>query len=120
VAQGIWSTALTFSGSYEQLYTYVVFAVVLFHAATGAGVFILRRQRPDAPRPYKVWGYPWIPWIFIVSSLVLVANTLVEKPVESLIGVFILVAGILLLRRQTGFARVCRAAGSSDSAVTRQ
>ena len=48
---------LAFSGSYEQLGIYVIFAVFLFHAATGAAVLVLRRTRPDWPRPYRTWGY---------------------------------------------------------------
>jgi APA family basic amino acid/polyamine antiporter len=94
VAQGLWAVLLTFSGSYEQLYTYVVFAVVLFHTLTGAAVFVLRRTRPDAERPYRTWGYPVVPAVFVLSSVALVLNTLVEKPVESLIGLFILALGI--------------------------
>ena len=94
LAQGAWATLLTFSGSYEQLYTYVVFAVVLFHAATGAAVFVLRRTRPEAPRPYRTWGFPVVPLVFILSSLMLVANTLLETPKESLIGLAIIVAGL--------------------------
>lgn len=94
VAQGAWSIALTFSGTYEQLYTYVVFAIVLFHAATGAAVFVLRRTRPDAPRPYRAWGYPVVPAVFILTCLALVANTLVETPKESLIGLVLMLAGL--------------------------
>jgi APA family basic amino acid/polyamine antiporter len=94
IAQCLWVVVLTCSGSYEQLYTYVTFAVVLFHAATGTAVFVLRRQRPDAHRPYRTWGYPWIPVLFILSSLILVLNTLVEKPVESVIGLVILALGV--------------------------
>jgi APA family basic amino acid/polyamine antiporter len=94
VAQGIWSTLLTFSGSYEQLYTYVMFAMVLFHAATGAAVIVLRFTRPDAQRPYRAWGYPLVPLVFTLSSLAIVANTLIEKPKESFIGLFILALGL--------------------------
>jgi len=94
LAQGLWASLLTLSGSYEQLYTYVTFAVVLFHAATGAAVLILRRTRPDAPRPYRVPGYPWLPLLFVGSSLMMVANTLLEKPVESLIGLGIVLCGL--------------------------
>jgi APA family basic amino acid/polyamine antiporter len=61
VAQGLWATLLTFSGSYEQLYTYVTFAVVLFHAATGYAVFVLRRSRPDAPGPTGSGAIPGCP-----------------------------------------------------------
>ena len=94
LAQGVWSVLLTFSGSYEQLYTYVVFAVVLFHALTGAAVFVLRRTRPEAERPYRTWGYPVVPVVFVVSCAALVVNTLLEKPTESLIGLGILALGV--------------------------
>lgn len=94
LAQAAWSILLTFSGTYDQLYTYVVFALVVFHAATGVAVLVLRRTRPDAPRPYRAWGYPWVPVIFILSSLALVANTLRERPVESVVGLLFLAAGL--------------------------
>jgi len=94
VAQGVWAITLTFSGTYEQLYPYVVFAVFLFHAATGTAVFVLRRTRPDAPRPYRVWGYPAVPVVFILTSMAFVANTLFERPMESLWGVGMLVLGL--------------------------
>jgi APA family basic amino acid/polyamine antiporter len=94
VAQGVWSVLLTFSGSYEQLYTYVVFAVVLFHVLTGAAVFVLRRTRPEAERPYRTWGYPFVPAVFVLASAALVFNTLFEKPTESLIGLGLLALGI--------------------------
>jgi APA family basic amino acid/polyamine antiporter len=94
VAQGVWAAILTFSGTYEQLFTYVIFAVVLFHAATGAAVIVLRNTRPDAPRPYRTWGYPVVPLLFVLASLALTANTLLEKPVESLIGLGILGLGL--------------------------
>jgi APA family basic amino acid/polyamine antiporter len=94
LAQGGWSVALTFSGTYEQLYTYVMFALFVFHAATGAAVIALRRTRPDAPRPYRTWGYPWVPLLFIAWSLVFVANTLLNKPLESGIGLVLIALGL--------------------------
>jgi len=94
VAQGVWAIALTFSGTYEQLYTYVVFAVFLFHAATGAAVFVLRRKRPDEARPYRVWGYPVVPVVFILTSMAFVSNTLLERPMESLWGLGLLALGL--------------------------
>ena len=93
-AQSTWAMVLTASGTYDQLYTYVVFAAVLFHAATGAAVFVLRRTRPDAPRPYRVWGYPVVPALFILSSVLLVGNTLLERPRESLLGLGLVALGI--------------------------
>jgi len=94
LAQGVWAVLLTFSGSYEQLYTYVIFAVVLFHTLTGAAVFVLRKTRPQAERPYRTWGYPLVPAVFVVASAALTGNTLFEKPTESLIGLAILALGV--------------------------
>jgi APA family basic amino acid/polyamine antiporter len=93
-AQSLWAMALTLSGTYEQLYTYVIFAAVLFHVATGSAVFVLRRKHPASPRPYKAWGYPWVPALFVLSSILLVGNTLLEKPVESLLGLGFVALGL--------------------------
>jgi APA family basic amino acid/polyamine antiporter len=94
LAQGAWSILLTLSGKYDQLYTYVVFVVTLMHVLTGLAVFVLRRRHPDLPRPYKVWGYPVVPALFVLASAILVANTLRERPVESLWGLVILALGL--------------------------
>lgn len=94
IAQAGWSILLTFTGSYEQLGTYVIFAVFVFHAGTGAAIFVLRRARPDWLRPYRTWGYPWTPAIFILVSLAFVINTLFERPLESLWGLGVVVLGV--------------------------
>ncbi len=104
--QAAWSVLLTVSGTYEQLYTYVVFAALLFHVATATAVFVLRAKRPDLERPYKVWGYPWIPLLFIAASLLLVGNTLWASPVESLLGLALVAAGLpayALWRKRAAF-----------------
>ena len=93
-AQSAWAALLTLSGTYEQLYTYVVFASVVFHAATAAAIFVFRRRAPDLPRPYRTWGYPLVPALFILACLLLIGNTLAEKPVESLLGLGLLVLGL--------------------------
>ncbi len=93
-AQTAWSVVLTVSGTYSQLYTYVVFASVLFHAMTAAAVFLFRRRMPDAPRSYRTWGYPVVPALFILACLLLIGNTLKESPVESLIGLGIVALGV--------------------------
>ncbi len=102
-AQSGWALLLTVSGTYEQLYTYVVFASVVFHAATAAAVFVFRRTRPELPRPYRTWGYPVVPAAFILACLLLIGNTLAERPRESLAGLGLLVIGLpvyLMFRRQ--------------------
>jgi len=94
VAQAVWSSVLACSGSYEQLGTYVIFAGFLFHTATGLAVFVLRRSRPEWPRPYRTWGYPVTPALFILMSLVFVVTTLRERPRESLWGLALVVLGL--------------------------
>jgi len=93
-AQSLWGALLALTGTYEELYTYVIFAMLLFHTATAGAVIVLRHRRPDAERPYRVAGYPWVPLLFLVSSVLLLANTLAEKPTESMIGLLILAAGV--------------------------
>jgi APA family basic amino acid/polyamine antiporter len=93
-AQSAWAALLAVSGTYSQLYTYVVFASVVFHAAIAAAVFVFRRRRPDLPRPYRTWGYPVVPALFILACLLLIGNTLVESPRESLAGLGLLVLGL--------------------------
>ena len=94
LAQGGWSVLLAISGTFSQLYTYAMFAVTLFHVATGAAVFVLRRTRPELPRPYRVWGYPVVPALFILACGLLVVNTLAERPLESLWGLGLVALGL--------------------------
>jgi APA family basic amino acid/polyamine antiporter len=90
----IWPSFLALSGTYEQLFTYVVFTSVLFSLLGGLALFQLRRSRPQAERPYRVWGYPVVPAVFVISALVLIVNTLNTRPRESLTGLVLLVIGL--------------------------
>jgi basic amino acid/polyamine antiporter, APA family len=94
VWQGVWSALLCLSGTYQTLYEYVVFALVLFFAATGAAVLVLRVRKPDLPRPYRAWGYPVVPLIFVLINLAVFGNSLYSQPRESLVGLLIILAGI--------------------------
>jgi APA family basic amino acid/polyamine antiporter len=105
--QGIWSSVLVLSGTFDQLTDMIIFAVFIFYGATSLGVFILRRKMPDANRPYKVWGYPVVPAIFILFCIGLFVNTIVTRPREAAIGMTLILAGIpvyLLLQRKNGKA----------------
>jgi APA family basic amino acid/polyamine antiporter len=94
VALSSWAALLAVSGTYEQLFTYVAFASILLHMIGAVGVFRLRRLQPDHPRPYRVWAYPIVPIVFIVTSAAFVLNTLVERPVQSLAGLGFLALGV--------------------------
>jgi len=94
VALSVWSAVLALSGSYEQLFTYVMFSSILLHMVGAIGLFRLRRTRPDHPRPYRVWGYPYVPAVFILASTAFVLNTLREKPTESFAGLGLLALGL--------------------------
>src|SRR5437867_9169829 len=76
VVQGIWSVLLLFSGTFDTLTDTLIFVMWIFYAAGAYGLFVLRRKEPDAPRPYKVPGYPWIPWLFILFAVVYVLFTI--------------------------------------------
>jgi APA family basic amino acid/polyamine antiporter len=94
VALTLWSTVLTLSGTYDQLFTYVMFSSVLFSVFAGLALFRLRSLRPQHPRPYLAWGYPWVPAFFVLGSLAFVWNTLMERPLESVAGLGLLVLGL--------------------------
>lgn len=94
VAISVWASLLALSGTYEQLFTYVMFASSLLHMIGAFGVFRLRRLRPELPRPYRVWGYPFVPVVFILASAAFVLNTLIERPQQSVAGLAFLALGI--------------------------
>jgi APA family basic amino acid/polyamine antiporter len=94
VWQGIWSSLLCISGTYQDLFEYVVFALVIFWAATGLAVIILRFKQPEIPRPYKTLGYPVLPILFVLINLGVFLNTIWAQPLQSFIGLIILIVGI--------------------------
>src|SRR4029077_8898036 len=89
-----WAAVLAISGTFEQLFTYVVFASWMFAALAAASVFVLRRRRPDAPRPFRVPGYPITPVLFIGAAVAIVGNTVGARPVQALIGLAIVATGV--------------------------
>ncbi len=101
--QGIWASVLVLSGTFDQLTDMLIFAVYIFYGATAMGVFILRRRMPDAHRPYKVWGYPVVPAIFVLFCVGLFCNTILTRPREAAIGLILILIGIpvyFLLRKK--------------------
>ena len=92
--QGIWASVLVLSGTFDQLTDMIIFAVFIFYGANSLGVFILRRRMLDAHRPYKVWGYPVVPAVFIIFCIGLFINTIATRPREAAIGMILILAGI--------------------------
>jgi APA family basic amino acid/polyamine antiporter len=94
VAQAIWSGVLVLSGSLAQLVSYTGFAIVLFAGIAVAALFVLRRRHPEMERPFRAWGYPWFPGLFVVASGAMVGNELWRNPLTSAAGVALIAAGI--------------------------
>jgi len=96
LAQSGWASVLALSGSYDTLTDSVIFASWLFYGLVTASLFIFRRTMPDTPRPYRAWGYPVVPLIFVFATAALLINTFVASPREALRGVALLAAGLPL------------------------
>jgi len=94
IAISLWSIILSLSGTFEQLFTYVIFGQWLFFGLTGAAVFVLRKKRPDLPRPYKTWGYPLTPAIFVLAAFLISLNSLIKEFWNSLAGLAIIALGV--------------------------
>ncbi|MBN2200065.1 MAG: amino acid permease [Candidatus Aminicenantes bacterium] len=95
LSMSAWSVVLIlFFGTFERLFTYVVFGQWLFFGLTAAAVFILRAKKPGLPRPYRTFGYPLIPAVFILSALFISLNSLVRRPQDALLGLGIIFLGL--------------------------
>ena len=96
VVQCIWACLLTASGSYGELLDYVIFAVLIFYVLTIIGLFILRRKRPDAERPYKAFGYPVVPAIYVIAASFIALNLLISAKTRAQAwpGLLIVLMGI--------------------------
>ena len=94
LAQGLWAAVLVLSGSYETLADYAMFATWLFYGLMVAGVVVLRRTQPDLNRPYRMWGYPLTPALFLIVTVWFLENMLRTRPVPSLAGLAFILAGV--------------------------
>jgi APA family basic amino acid/polyamine antiporter len=94
ILQGVWACVLALSGSFDTLTDYVVFGSWIFYGLTTASVFIFRRRMPNAERPYRAWGYPVVPAVFLLVTGWLLVNTLMTTPVQALIGLGLIIIGL--------------------------
>ena len=94
IVQAVWAGILALSGTFDQLTDFAIFAFWLFYGMVAASVFIFRRRNPDAPRPYRTWGYPVVPAIFVLVTIYLIVFTIKNAPAQSLIGLLIIASGL--------------------------
>ena len=94
VVQCFWACVVALSGEYDTLTDYAIFALTLFYALVAASIFIYRRREPDAERPYRTWGYPVVPILFLIVSVALIIQTIVNTPRQSAIGLFLISLGV--------------------------
>lgn len=94
VIQAVWASLLCFSGTYSDLLDYVIFAVLIFYVLTISGLFILRKTRPDVERPYKAFGYPVFPGLYVVVAALICIDLLIFKPLYTWPGMIIVLIGI--------------------------
>src|ERR1700675_4250687 len=94
IGQGLWAALLTMSGRYDQLYTYVIFGMVLSYTLTVIGLFVLRWKRPDVPRPYRCTGYPWLPAIYILVGVTWTLNKIIQRPTQAFGSAAIVLVGV--------------------------
>jgi APA family basic amino acid/polyamine antiporter len=90
----VWSCVVLLSGWYDDLYNYVIFGSWILYLLTAVSVFVLRRKRPALSRPYRVIGYPVVPVLFVGMAALLLVNTALARPRESLMGVFVMAVSI--------------------------
>ena len=96
VIQALWTAVVISTGSFETLAAYTIFSAWIFYTLSVVAVWVLRRKRPDAPRPYRMWGYPVTLWLFVIVSVWFLVDALINQPTTSLIALGITAAGIPL------------------------
>jgi APA family basic amino acid/polyamine antiporter len=94
IVLAIWSSVLALSGSYDVLTDMAIFALVMFYALTAGAIFIQRRRNPDEARPYRTWGYPVVPVLFIAICTWLILTTIWNSPKQSAIGLALVALGL--------------------------
>jgi len=93
-AQCVWTSVLCLTGRYGDLLNYVIFVVLIFYALTIIGIFVLRRTRPDAARPYRAFGYPVLPGLYVLAALTICVGLLIYQPTFTWPGLIIVLLGI--------------------------
>ena len=97
--QGVLTSLMVLTGTFEELTSLFIFAAWIFYALAVVAMFRLRRTEPDMPRPYRAWGYPWVPGAFVLGALALTVNLWLQRPIRSSIGLVLILLGLVFYRR---------------------
>ncbi len=98
IFQGCMASVLALTGTFEDLYSLFIFASWIFYAATTAAVIVLRYKEPELPRPYRAWGYPYLPGLFVLGAFALTLNLWMDRPIRSTAGLALILSGLLFYR----------------------
>jgi len=115
IFQGVLASLMALTGTFEELTSLFIFAGWIFYGLAVVALFRLRRTEPDLPRPYRCWGYPWVPGLFVAGALALTVNIWLERPGRSSIGLLLILAGLPFYKRWA--ARTKNAAAISASTL---
>ncbi|HXY01407.1 MAG TPA: amino acid permease [Candidatus Limnocylindrales bacterium] len=99
IFQGVLASVMALSGTFEELTNLFIFAGWIFYGLAVVALFRLRKSEPDLPRPYRCWGYPWVPGLFVLGALALTINLWLVRPGRSTIGLLLILAGLPFYRR---------------------
>jgi APA family basic amino acid/polyamine antiporter len=117
IVQGIWACLLCLSGTYSELLDYVVFAVLIFFVLIVSGIFILRKKHPDWERPYKAWGYPVVPALYVLVAAAIAVDLLIFKAKFTVPGLLIVLVGVPVYLVRKRFARPSAGAAADETAA---
>jgi APA family basic amino acid/polyamine antiporter len=98
IFQGVLAGLMALTGTFEELTNLFIFAAWIFYGLAVVALFRLRKAEPEMPRPYRCWGYPWVPGIFVAGALALTINILLQRPGRSVIGLLLIAAGLPFYR----------------------
>jgi basic amino acid/polyamine antiporter, APA family len=115
LAQALWASILVLSGSFDALTDYAIFAVVIFVGLTASSIFVFRRRMPEAERPYRTWGYPVVPALFLLMAGLLIGNTLLTMPRQALAGLGLMALGLPFYWYWSRRAKVMIATAQTDT-----
>jgi amino acid transporter len=102
IFQGVLASLMALTGTFEELTNLFIFAGWIFYGAAVVALFRMRRTEPDLPRPYRCWGYPWVPGVFVAGALALTVNIWIQRPGRSSIGLLLILAGLPFYRMWAG------------------